>query len=314
VRINQQIAGEIAFVDQPLSGLTLVPLGPGDIEVVASTPAGEQSQFAVRSGEVLDLYASLGLDHQTHGMISVAARKGQYRRAYEIHVKDAPIIDFGELDRLVQQAQEPLKNGQPADWRMLRDHGSAPASGPLQRRYLLGFAEYLLACNLEAIELVWPHAQRQYEAAFGMLRIFSSDLARSALAVLAFRMDAFTLLKQNGPQSLFWQPAVFFGDQDQHIRPDSARRRPGAGIWVDEFQEGLLRGVAAYYRGDLIAADAEARGLPRSLTQDPANRRKMLLLQARVAAALHDKERARRAYDELRDDPTFGREAQEALA
>jgi hypothetical protein len=211
------------------------------------------------------------------------------------------------LDERVAQAQAPLLYGQPAAWRDLTEL----RLGDLEDKYLRGFAEYLLAVNLETFKRDLGGAAGRYEAAYGALRPFSSPLARTTCSVVEFRMNAFNRLLTLGPESVFWPAANYFQSPAGGVTGGGARkiRTTEFGIWMDSTQDAILDAVGHAHAGDLGKALHVVDRLTRDDLREPGNWTKAVVLRARMTRSLGDVERSAREYRELVGDPVYDVEA-----
>jgi hypothetical protein len=312
LRANGRVISRFEYLDHDLRTLELIALGTDSVRTELALPNGGAYQADVQPGHPLNL-AELLPGSFSRGHLVIRGWIGTFSKSFNLYVLDPPELDFAALDELVIQAQAPLVHNAKSEWRSLRQEGMRPSRHELERRYLMGFAEYFMGCDYE-LDGEWASAGPRYERALGQLRIFASDLTRSARSVLAFKMNAFPLLLQGGPKSIFWGAAHFF--QSPIAVPQALARRIDTqhGVWMDEFHEGILRAVTFYYDRHFDQADVELRSLPATLAQEPNNQVQGSVLTARIARQLGQSERAARVYSELVHHPVFGREAQEALA
>jgi hypothetical protein len=309
IRVDDNVVPDVAFVERMPQTMEFIPLGADPVGLTAQFSQGEPIRGMVPPGGRLDLLALLRLDKEAHGVLTVTGTRGGLERTYQLHLQRPPVLNFASLDALVTDAQGPLLVKRPANWEELQSEALRPSRGALETRYLSGFAELLLGYNQELHERHWQSAGGCIARAFGYLRIFTSDLARSACALLAFRMNAYRYLLDDGPGSIFWQAANFFQIPSHPASTNETQRPVSGGLWMDDYQEGLLRAVEAADRSDWEAADAEVRELPSAFDCGPGNDLKRLVLTARIAARLGQAERAENAYTELLNDPEFGEEA-----
>ena len=157
-------------------------------------------------------------------------------------------------------------------------------------------------------------AGKHLEEAVGCLRPFTTTLARTARYVLALKLNAFGLLKDCGPESRFYDASIFFNEGGVGV-PGKRLADGGSpysrGLWVDEYVERLLDAVSHFNRGEFDLVEATvARIRQLQQFQEPNNRDKVILLKARAARALDQRETAMRAYVQLFHHPLFGREAE----
>ncbi len=312
VRLDGRVASELELVEHWPSALEIVAFGSDPVTVSVLLPSGQRFQRTVAGGETLDVLHRFDLGAAPTGELQITGRVTNIARSYSLYFRELPPLEVTSLDDLIATAQEPLLEGDEARWRDVHQESLSPVRSTLERRYLSGFAEYLYGCNLE-LQQDWRDSGPRFERAFGLLRVFSSDLARVTWAIVAFKMNAFRLLLTYGRSSFFWEAAHFFQSPMQRPAQGTSVRVPGAGIWIDEFQEGVLRAIHAYWRGDFARADSELRSLPTQLAEEPNNNTKQLVLTARISEALGDEARRLWAYRQLLHHPDFGAEAERAL-
>lgn len=311
LRVEGRIVQDVAFLDRVPKRLEFVPLGADEINLTISYSATPRSPIEgnVPAGESLNLLNLIPLTQNSRGVLSITSNVRGYTKTYLLHLIQPPQLDFRRLDALVFDAQEPLTVGQRPSLSVLERMADSAHFSHLEQRYLRGFAELLLGSEQELFDTNWRGAKERWEQAFGLLRIFTSDLARSARALMAFRMNAFPAIIALGQASTFWHAAHYFLNPRGVIASAPVTRPSHHGLWMDEYQEGLLRVVEAATLRDWNAASAALQELRDGPQVHPSNTLKRQLLSARVATALGDKERARAAYDDLRWDPVFGEEA-----
>jgi hypothetical protein len=285
-----------------------VVISPGKSPVEVEVESGGQIRRSPTMADhgSIDLKALLPITAPSAALVRV--RRGRLQREYRLSFGISGQINAEPLDAAVLIAQAPLTVGAEPDWRSLRDLARRPVTDPANGRYLDGFAEYLLGCDLERRDDgsdAWPRLER----ANALVEEFAAGLAVDLRAILAFRFNAFELLLERGAGSAFWGAANFF--RDPPASPGTYRKRtPSArGVWIDDFQEGVLRAVDAYFASDYPSVERELAALPGHLSQIPNNGMKRDLLEARLAHALGDSGRRARAYERLRSSPYFGAEA-----
>lgn len=305
VRVNGQVAPELLFIDEPLTELKVVSLSSADVSISARWADGTELDETIAPRQSIDLVDRLGVV-AFGGELRVSAIASGTTRTYRVYVLQPPEFEHEVLDELVFEAQLPLLDRRTSTWESLRDAATKQETD-VESRYLLGFAAYLLACDLES-EGDWRNARRHLEGAYNALSPFRSSLARDARAVLEFRMHAMSFLRNRGSNSVFWQAANFFVAPPVLVR---ASDRPAGqdGIWMDEFQEGLLRAVASFVTSDYAAARDHMSTLPAELASEPGNDRKATVVDARLADAEGRVSRAASLYARLREDPIYGSEA-----
>jgi hypothetical protein len=315
VRVNDQVIPDLVFLEEPCTDLRVFALGQLPVNVRASGPVGGTMALQIRPGSSAQLADGLGLAGRrpARGRVTLSVSTPTRQRQYDIYIAEPPSLDVTDLDSLVSAAQAPLLVGQPPSWHTLSDAANEGRRDLLARRYLRSFAEYLHGFVCEG-EQDFAGARRAFERAFGLLRPFSSAMARDARSVLAFKMNAFGLLRQAGPSSVFWQAANFFDYPMTSRVAGHHWTSSDHGVWLDEFQEGILRAVAHFYVGEYDRADAELRQLPVALMREGNNDLKMTVRAARVAQRLGHEARSLRAYRRLEHEPTFDAEARSVRA
>ncbi len=312
VRLNEVVVPDVYFTRQPIRTLTAITMGTSQLQLTLGTSDGRHVNGGYASGDIVDVAGTLGLAPDFVGTIWISGKVGTYERMYQIHARRLPDFDPTMADQAVVAAQEPLLEGQdPALRTIIRARDLEPLNS-LSRRYLDGFGEYLEGVLRER-RGDWESARERYEDAFGLLRVFPGALAQSAVAVLEFRMLAGKLLMRRGDASLFWPAGAFLESLPTVTAPPRPREQIDVGIWIDDFQEGLLLGIDAYGSGRFDEAVAAVRGLPESMLDGPGNRRRAALIAARSGRASGDQELARRGYRELEDDQTYAEEARKFL-
>jgi hypothetical protein len=310
VRVNGRVAGDLSYVEQALTELEVVTVGNAEVRLsVRWSNTETTSEVNVPSASEVDLIRMFGIV-DSPGEVRLWATTGSGEHLFRIYVLDPPHLDNELLDEIVYECQLPLMEGHPSNWQRIRDTANRDPDG-VEHRYLLGFASYLHGCDLDAAS-EFDAARLAFESAFRKLGPFPTALARNARAVLEFRMHAMELLYERGPSSVFWQVANFF---DVPMRVVTAASRPDNedGIWMDDFQEGVLEAVKAICGGDLDAAATRVGQLPRDLAKQADNELKFQVLSARLAFMRGDLPMARAAYTLLREDPTYSKEALERL-
>jgi hypothetical protein len=312
VRVNGAVVSDVVFIDGSLEMIEAVPLGSASVSLQVKTSTGIDARLLAAPGGRLDLMAAANLRPDFAGVMDLVGQIGTLKRRYEIHVRQVPAFDSAAADELVAEAQRPLLDGHAPNVALVRREVDSRSSSSLERRYLEGFAEYLLGAGYE-LAGDWGVARDRYQEAFGRLRVFPSDLAQTAVGVLEFRMLAAQRLLRRGPNSIFWQAGHFLMGPPNLSGAPATRTAHQNGIWVDEFQEGLLLGIENYYAGRIGEALDVARSLPLRLLNGPGNRRRLTLLTARANVRLSDVQEARRCYLDLEEDPVFGEEARAYL-
>jgi hypothetical protein len=315
VRANDQVIPDLIFLEEPCTDLRVFALGQVPVTVRANGPANGTIGLQVPPGGSAQFADALGLAGRkpARGRVTLHVSTPMRQRQYDIYIAEPPSLDVTDLDFLVSGAQAPLLVGQAPKWHVLSAAANEGRRDSLARRYLRGFAEYLHGYVCEG-EQDFGGARRAFERAFGLLRPFSSTMARDARSVLAFKMNAFGLLRQAGPRSVFWQAANFFDFPMTPTVVGRLRTSSEHGVWLDEFQEGILRAVAHFYVGEYDRVDAELRELPTALMSEGNNDLKMTVMEARVAQRLGQEDRSQRAYRRLEHDPIFDAEARSVRA
>ena len=308
-----RINGRIVAADEPviegfIASLEVIPVGYEAFSCTVLLP-GESDPwpFSSERGSSVDITRHLDLRAET-GLIEIVGHIRGATSKRLVHVLTAPEADLESLDERVLECQEPLFGNRESHWRQLRDMRQL---SPTEARYAEGFAAYLLACDLEA-NGDWASAKRPKELAFEYLRSFRTSLARDVIGILAFRMHAFAILADRSAASLF-QPAVKFFAGTHVARPSTRGRKSHPGIWIDDFQDGVLTAVEQAEAGDPGAALIRAESLPAHLLNEPGNSRKRNLLLARLYAASSQHARATGYFRELLNDPYYSSEAAEYL-
>jgi hypothetical protein len=311
LRVNDAIVSDVIFVDAIPEAMQFVPIGSDPVELSIELEGAVPITGMVPAANSLDIRALLSLDDSTCGVVTVRGRRALFEKTYQIHIKRPPELAFDRLDELVIAAQSPLLGGRPARWEILQEAADSATRNSLERRYLRGFGSLLLSENQELFEAEWRSASHRIEEAFGYLHVFASDVARSACNLLAFRMSAFSYIL-NQPPGRFWQAANFFQTPPVVAAASESPTPVVSGIWMDDYQEGLLAAAADAAYGDWESAGLAIRRLPTALDRGPGNGRKRLVLEARIAAGLGQTDRAQLAYRALGDDPIYGDEARDS--
>lgn len=304
LRVDDEIAlGEVLLRGVPHEVELVMQPGELPVEVQVTLGGAPLPKVSYSNTTTADLGSLLS---EFDGAI-VLVRRGALSRTYRFRVMNDETVAVGELDDLVLEAQAPLLDGALANWETLRDRAEMIGSSAA-RVYLTGFAAYLQATVLER-SLHWTAARRRWEEAFSALRRFPRGLARDAAAVVAFRFNAWASLKERGPKSTFWAAANFFDHPDLAVMPQERPRQPARGVWIDDFQEGLLRAVDAFLRSDLQTVRSEIDRLPADLGSAVGNGPKRDLIEARLAGRVGDVRARHAAYLRLLDEPAFAAEA-----
>jgi hypothetical protein len=180
----------------------------------------------------------------------------------------------------------------------------------MERQYLEGLYEYLHAVALEG-RGQFVDAGRALERAWGRLMPFGSQLARSAMAVVAFRLDAHAFLADAATGSSLAPYAAYLLSPSE-VREASTFSTQN-GIWIDAYQESLLHAIRHAIEGDPIAALKALDEAPVELRDASGNARKTLIIRGRNAAAANDVAGVRAAYSALISDPVYGSEAMDVI-
>jgi hypothetical protein len=311
VRLNDAVPAEVVVVPGPVWQLEVIATGHSPAAIDVAIGSDRPQRFEVEPGSPKSLLPML--DEWSDGdslQIGRADKSGEH--AYVIFKGAAPSIDVDKLDDMVAEAQEPLWHGQPGRWQTLR--AAERSVEPLAARYLRGFAEYLLAIQFEVFHHDFEPARRGLEAAFGRLRVYNSALARAASALLAFRMESYGLVRRMGPASTLWSAAHYFDSPATVPEPFPDLRIADRGVWIDNYQEGLLRVANDALRGHPKAALEHWQSLPPDLTAAPGNGAKRDIAGARLYAELGDRRRSRALYGRLLDYPGYEAEARAGSA
>jgi hypothetical protein len=176
-----------------------------------------------------------------------------------------------------------------------------------EERYLQGFAEYLYATDLEG-EGDFTAAVGALERAWGLLRIFSSARADTALQVLEYRFGAYEAASarlSRGP--LFAAAGYLQSPPRMQISPFADGR--DRGVWVDPFHDAILLGAQLAMAGQSHDVLVALRAAPERLAGGSGNRRKYEVIRARAIAGVGTRSEAREAWQTLLDDPVYSNEA-----
>jgi hypothetical protein len=308
VRVNGRPSSELSVIGEPLRSVVVVPLGSQPVHVRVSRDGALVGELSAMTG----IETELILEPVEHGLVVLDCATSGRSRSFEVYVSIAPPFDHGLLDGIVTAAQAPLEGTAGTDFQGLRNAIDVRPPMSIERRYLDGFAEYLLAHDLDG-KGQFTDAGRALERAWGRLLPFGTDLARSAMAVIAFRFHAMEYLTSQSTASalapyaayLSVPPAVGTGV------PSSASRGL---IWVDQYQEALFAATRAAIEGRPMDGRTALAGAPASLELAAGNQRKFLILTARLANEIRDSDAARAAYQRLLADPIYGAEAKDRLS
>jgi len=306
LRVNGRVANDIVVVGTLLEAVTMHPLGSAAVQMTVSTPNGTTELIAA-SGVATPILAS----PLRVGRVTVNARSGVRRRTYDIYVGTAPDVDLAPLDRQVQSLQ-PLMESSSSDAIEEMYQILTNTQGTLRHRYAAGFYEYLLSISLER-EGKWSDASAAMERAWGRLGIFNTDLAKSARSVLAFRMDALEFLAAPSTRSRLAFAAIYLMHRSGIPTEGRVELSARLGVWVDPFQETLLRAIESMTKGDCRRARTILEGREPRLDDAPSYRQKLPVIEARISACLGERATAVSRYRELLDHPLFGEEAKRYL-
>ena len=142
-----------------------------------------------------------------------------------------------------------VTNSEP-NWAMFRHTWlHASARHPMEKRYLEGFFEYILASYMELRQN--PQAGAHFERAFGLVRPFATNMAHTARCLLGIKMNWFHLLVACRSRSKFYPANVFFNSSLNNavrtrLTPD-LNFGESIGVWIDPFSELLLEGIACFF-------------------------------------------------------------------
>lgn len=304
LRLNGRPAHEFTVLTEPLLSAQVVPTGDRPVHVRVAIDGRLIGELSAASG----LATELIIGEIDRGVLTVDLVAGGRRRSFEVYVQTSPTMEAASLDAAIRSAQEPLARGLAPLWRPLLADAHRRRPGSLERRYLEGFCEYLMAADLDR---AGNHvdAGHAIERAWGQLVIFGSDLARSTIAILAFRLDAFAFLTSPVAASSLAGIAGYFLSPPQPDLPVPGPRHD-AGIWIDDFQEALIEAARHAIESQFAAAQAALDRAPRELSAAAGNERKSLILKARISVGLEDLRGAETAYSALRSDPMYSPEAE----
>lgn len=311
VRVNGRPSLEVHVSVEPLTSIEVVPLGSSHVDIEVSIDGELAGRLTATAGIPTEILAG-GFGPVGRGLVTVRARTGRVVRTYMIYVRTAPPMLTAHLDALVNAAQAPLGKGGAADWNTLLAAARERGLSSLERRYLSGFGEYLLALHLDQTGSQ-RDAARALERAWGRLIPFGTDLARSAISVIAFRMDALEFLVSGATRSALAPVAGYLMSPPRWLTV-VAKPRARSGIWIDDYQEALVSATHHALNGGFEAALAALRSAPSALRSAAGNQRKALILEARLTRELGDLAAMRSAYSGLQHDPVYGEEATVALA
>jgi hypothetical protein len=167
------VIADASHFSRPVSSIEVVPLGATPIDITFQTPSsGTVHAARLEPGSALEILQGSDVGS---GLITIEASVAAKHRRYQIYVGRSPDIDVSDIDQLIDRAQQPLLSGEPAVVESLLNvtmQGSA-----LRERYARGFAEWLLAANVEALEHDWRAGARRIEQAYSALRVFATPLA-----------------------------------------------------------------------------------------------------------------------------------------
>lgn len=308
VRVNGAIVHDLVFIEEALHRLEVVPVGGRDLQLRVRWSNGVDVSRTISFGNALDLATVFG-PVTAPGEVRLWVTVDGPERFHRIYVIQPPEIDFSIPDELVLEAQQPLLEGGIARYEPLRDAAEREDDETL-RRYLRGFASYLLGCNLE-LQQRWQPARERFDEAYALLRPFRVALARDVHGVLDFRRHDLNALRRRGKSSVWWQAASFFGTPPAVVR--AAVAPADGGIWIDDYQTGLLTAVQAECAGQHTAALDTLRRLPTAPDAELGNAQKRHIASARIAAACGDRSLAKTFYLKLRDDRMYATEAAQWL-
>lgn len=304
LRANGAVVNDFVYLPDALTQLEVVPVGAHEVTVGGRWPSGIDVSRTVSVGNVFDLVTVYG-PVTAPGEVRIWGRVNGRERLHRINVIAPPDVDLSLADELVAEAQLPLLEGLPAGYEHLRDVATREEDEVVQQ-YLVGFASYLLGCNLE-LRRDWHSARLRFEEAYARLRPFASPLARDVRGVLDFRRHQMESLRRRSTTSVWHQAASYF-----QTPPVIVVGRPivgAGGIWVDDYQLGLLEAVGQHCSGQPIDALKTVTSLPLANDEEPGNAQKRNLVTARIATALGAGDLARHMYSRLQDDPTYATEA-----
>lgn len=304
LRVNDRPAYEFTVLSEALRSVMVVSTGDKAVKVTVAIDGKLVGRFdAVPGLETEVLPAPVD-----RGLLTVDLAAGDRKRSYEVYVQTAPQMDPGPLDAAVRLAQEPLERGDASLQPALLDDAQGRHLGSLERRYLEGFCEYLMAADLDR---GGNHAEAGWalERAWGQLLIFGTELARSTISVLAFRFDLLGFLANPATGSSLAGVARYLMSPPQ-ISHLETFVRTGHGIWIDDFQEALIASARDAAGQRFEAALRSLDDAPASLSAAAGNERKSTILRARISDAVGDLEAARIAYSALRSDPMYATEAE----
>jgi hypothetical protein len=308
VRVNGMVLPDAAVIDQPITQLTAVLLGDVSGSIQIALDGRELLNRQISPGQPLSIEKQIPKSFT--GKIEIRIRIGHVERRFNIYRGTQPNLNVEQLDQAVWNLQKPLSDGREPEWSNFERTELRGRSGSyLQRRYLEGFYSYILGCFWEMQGS--PLAGKHLEEALGHLRPFSTMMAHTARCVLALKLNAFGLLKECGPESQFYESNRFFNNRKaEGHRREGHVKQAERGIWVDSFSEGLLAAIQHFNNGEFHCAErlvVELRTHP--YFREPNNHDKLMLLQARTAAALNKPSAAKAAYLRLTHNNLFGAEA-----
>lgn len=312
VRFNGRVIQDLQYTDELIQELLVVVLGDQEATVSIRIADQESHELVIRPGRPRQM-ANL-VPPNFIGAISVCIAFGHVRRKYEIYRSTQPRIDVESLDAAIRELQANLLTATEPNWPMFRNTWlQARERHVMEKRYLEGFFEYILASHMEMNRN--PQAGRHFERAFGLIRPFATSMAHTARCLLGIKMNWFHLLTPCSPHSKFHSANIFFNSDFENVArvrmaPDVSFR-DAVGVWIDPFSELVLESIRCFFLRDhakLESVFARLEGHP--LVADRNNFDKLSFLKARRSRVQRKLDSAEQHYRYLRYHPIFKIEAE----
>jgi len=307
LKVNGRIIRDLAWAERGISELRLVLLGFQNAMVEIRGPHFRQS-LSVSGDQNLKWLIPDRFEGELSLRVSPA---GANDRQFTLYSWSLPEFRRDALDDLIRElsSKDLSEDGVPDIIRWRERIGNL---GILERRYLNGFFEYVLAFYLESQQQ--SHKSKQhFEDAFGLLLPFRTNLAHSAQCVLGLRMNSFGVLSRAPRKSLVAASDHFF---NQPFSADWAAVAQSETVgpfmtYADDFTIRLVHVVSNFYASDSSICKEGLSALEfHPAAREKNNEDKLALLKARFHRKAGRALEAYASYELLRYHPQFGLESE----
>ncbi|MFI5253471.1 MAG: hypothetical protein ACHQQQ_13685 [Bacteroidota bacterium] len=307
--VNDQIVRDIIVINCPIYKVELILLGAENANVILRNNDHIQSYKFAKRKSLLNDFKQI-----KDGEIVISVEYGGGKKEFRIYMGAQPQFNSADIDTAANK------------YLFSRlDHNHDPSFASFQKythggtilenKYAQGFYDYALAFQM-AQKDHYRDAKDHFENALGSLLNFRTKFSLTASRVLALHMNCFGLLSDCKLPSRFAIANKFFNDYQTDYKTGSYsyQKTMEYGVYIDDFTDGFLGLLNAFYEKDIPIIDQILTTLYRMpLSQDQNNNDKLSVVSARLAILKHKPDEAKDHYLKLRFHPEFGTEAEQNL-